>query len=242
MLLSAGVPPGHGGDGRAVWVGQPSIAGGEGQQRTAPAGRHGRSISSKQGKLIPGPSTLLRAVNTALQPDRAPLLRASGAGHCRRGLSTAQAGSGRGTRRAAWLPREGEVGAQAEELAERGRQGQQLCSCGDEQSLGTAQPPLAGEAHWDAQQLGCLWGEGEKRDADKQFHRERSPPLILSQHSGKAAAGVHATLDALAGCTRCTTDLGMPLAPCCGRRNGCQAAPAASTTPSRRAHLPSGST
>lgn len=33
--------------GHTVWVEQPSVAGGEGQQKTAPAGRRGRSISSK---------------------------------------------------------------------------------------------------------------------------------------------------------------------------------------------------
>lgn len=51
------------------------------------------------------------------------------------------------------------------------------------------------------------------------FHRERSPLLILSpQHSRKAAAGVHAALGALAGCTRCTAEPGMPLVPHCGDR------------------------
>ena len=175
------------------------------------------------------------------------MFRASGAGHRRKGLSTAQAG------------RQAVARVQAELLScpRRGRWAPRLGSC---QSLGgrCSSPAPVGVSRASGQHNhpstgdtpqpgGHPWLEGltgtrsswaargggvKKRDADKQFHRERSPPLILSpQHSSKAAAGVHATLDALAACTHCTTEPGMPLVPHRGHRDrATRLLPTASTT------------
>lgn len=155
MSLSVGGGPGGGTRraGHPVWVEQPSVAGGEGQQRTAPAGRHVWSISNKQGKLIPGPSALLMGVSTTLQLEPGAAVQ---------GLAVREGGSAqrrrwRGNRQGCLAPKEREVGAQAGELAQPGGKGQQPCPGGGQQSL-RAQPPLAGGAPWDTQRLSCPQG------------------------------------------------------------------------------------
>lgn len=96
--------------GHAVGVEEPSVAGGEGQHGTAPVGRHSQSMSSKQGKLIPGPSTLLMGVQTTPQLEPGTAVRASRAGHCGKGLNTAQAGRQWQGYRQSFLAAQGEGG------------------------------------------------------------------------------------------------------------------------------------
>lgn len=140
MSLSAGGSCwGMGRAGHAVWVKQPSVAGGEGQRR--PAGRHSQSISSKQGKLIPGPRMLLLGANTTLQlePDAAAQSLQSWALQGRDQHRQGGRGSTTGTTSLLLIKREGD--AQTGKLPDLGRQEQQLCSGGGMQSMETAQPP-----------------------------------------------------------------------------------------------------
>lgn len=192
--LRDGVPLGHKDNGTCCLGGAASIADREGQQRTALARRHGQSISGKQGKLIPGPSALLMGVNTILQLEAGAATLSlwgwplwEGAQH--------STGSSRGTGRT-WLPKEREVGAKAGELPEFGRQGQQPCSHGVSRALRQHSRPWLERLTGTSSNWAACRGNGKKRDADKQFHREAFPsfnPLATTQqksnHGGSCCAG-----------------------------------------------------
>lgn len=110
-----------------------------GQLRTAPLGQHSQSISSKQGKLIHGPSTLLMGVNTTLQ------LQPCTAVESLWGWALQAA-----------------AGVQAELLCCPSP----ATVDGSEQSLWTSHSPtapLSGNAPWDVQQMGCPWTGSKKK-------------------------------------------------------------------------------
>lgn len=140
MSLSAGRGPAGPWGEQGTLSGLSSQALLEGKGSGGQPGQHSQSISSKQGKLIPGPRMLLLGANTTLQlkPDTAVQSLRSWA--LRGRDQHRQAGSGRGTGRTSLLPMKREVDAQTGKLPDLGRREQQLCSGGGMQSMGTAQP------------------------------------------------------------------------------------------------------
>lgn len=125
--------------GHAVWVKQPSVA--EGKGSGGQPRWHSQSISSKQGKLIPGPRMLLLGANTTLQLEPDTAFQSLWSWALQDRDQHRQAGSGRGTGRTSLLPVKREVDAQSGKLPDLGRQEQKLYSGGGKQSMGTAQPP-----------------------------------------------------------------------------------------------------
>lgn len=141
MSLSAGRGP------AGAWGEQDTLSGLssqallEGKGSGGQLGQHSQSISSKQGKLIPGPRMLLLGANTTLQLEPDTAVQSLWSWAWRGRDQHRQAGSGRSTGRTSLLPIKREVDTQTEKLPDLGRQEQQLCSGGGMQSTGTGLPP-----------------------------------------------------------------------------------------------------
>lgn len=88
MSLSAGRGPAGAWGEQGTLSGLSSQALLEGKGSGGQPGQHSQSISSKQGKLIPGPRMLLLELTQLCSWSQTLLFRASGAGHSGSGIST----------------------------------------------------------------------------------------------------------------------------------------------------------
>lgn len=77
---------GMGRAGTLSWLSSQALL--EGKGSGGQLGQHSQSISSKQGKLIPGQRMLLLGANTTLQLEPDTAVQSLWTGHCRTGIST----------------------------------------------------------------------------------------------------------------------------------------------------------
>lgn len=96
MSLSAGRGPAGAWGEQGTLSGSSSQALLEGKGSRGQTGQHSQSISSKQGKLIPGPRMLVLELTQLCSWRQTLLFRASRAGHSGAGISTGRQAVGGG--------------------------------------------------------------------------------------------------------------------------------------------------